>query len=41
MTIDPIDGTLGYIEYVNYAFENGFYKALIEPCESSIFPFVY
>jgi fructose-1,6-bisphosphatase/inositol monophosphatase family enzyme len=23
MTIDPIDGTLGYIEYVNYALENG------------------
>ncbi len=23
MTIDPIDGTLGYIEYVNYAIENG------------------
>lgn len=23
ITIDPIDGTLGYIEYVNYALENG------------------
>ena len=23
MTIDPIDGTLGYIEYVNYALEHG------------------
>jgi 3'-phosphoadenosine 5'-phosphosulfate (PAPS) 3'-phosphatase len=23
MTIDPIDGTLGYIDYVNYAIENG------------------